>query len=139
MDISHLFPKGTRGIKHRGYLPPKGALLAAFEQAMEAGCIQAEMDSLRGMYAAIMVWTNCNPCCGCPEWDRIGPKCGCFQKHHTAYRDVLKQNKARVEETTSPSSAGLPLQFTGLTTKQIAEKLGVSKNEVRRRKAAGTL
>lgn len=134
-DISYKFPKHEQGPQRGGYLPSSGQvdeLLVTFDQAHESGCIQA----VHGPpFWALMIATNLDPCNDCPVWKEDGPACKTFQMYHTAYAHVKESQEEAVKKATTPPAVQGHPEFTGLTTKQIAEKLGISKNEVRRRKA----
>jgi len=97
---------------------------------MACGCIQAENEALRPMFYSLMTLTQNNPCAGCPVWTDNGPNCKAFQKHHTAFQ-------AARQATTPHNVPSGP--FMGMSIRQIAQQLGVSISEVRRRKVAGTL
>ena len=80
-NVHSQFPKDRR----RGYLPPKGLLKVQFHEAFEAGCLQAEEDSLvfKERFDMLMAAMMANICDGCPVWTGSGPACKCFQKYHT--------------------------------------------------------
>lgn len=137
MKLDHRFQKFDRGPQHGQYKSPVGHLLATFDQAHEAGCLQAEMLTGCSYFGMLMVSTRLNPCDGCPVWKEDGPACGTFQMYHTAYAYAKESQEEAIKKATTPPVVQGHPEFIGLTTKQIAEKLGISKNEVRRRKAAG--
>ena len=136
-----------------------GRLKGTFEDLHGAGCIQTLCDMYADVgdavkagglerFSGIMLLTRLNPCDGCPNGtgmnfnpgkiitrvDQI--QCSAFQKFHTmAVDSQLKSKRAIWNATTPPGTDNYP----GLSVKQIAEKLGISKNEVRRRKQVGTL
>jgi hypothetical protein len=86
--------------------------------------------------------TCSNPCNGCPTWADIGPKCGCFQQYHVAWarhQEALKVKAEADKAAVTPHNAPEGHAFADMNMKQIAEVLGVSLSEARRRKAAGTL
>lgn len=140
--MSVQFLKHERGPDRGRYIDPKGQLVGTFQQLMDAGCIQAENWEMEPLFYGLMVVTAANPCDGCPVWGAKGPGCVAFQRYHSAYHraeECQQQVVKDVKDATTPSNvpAGHPL--FGLSVKQIAEKLGVSIGEVRRRKASGTL
>lgn len=87
-----------------------------------------------------MAATNRNICDGCPKTDRAQSlkdiKCECFNKYHTMVKQQKLVSEARVANATTPPGTS---KYPGLSIAQIAEKLGVSKSEVRRRKLEGTI
>ena len=133
------FPIGYKGQYRGQYLPPRGLLKATFEQAQAAGCIQA-ID--QKVFDGLMKVTCNNPCNGCPQWADGGPKCGAFQQYHLAWarhQEALK-NKAEADKAAvTPHNAPAGHPFAKMNMKQIAQELGVSLSEARRRRAAGTL
>ncbi len=133
------FPKHERG-PHRGrYIDPKGQLSGTFEQLLKAGCIQAGDWYLEQLFYLLMAMTGRNPCGGCPVWLDKGPKCPAFQQYHTAYHLAEEKQQQVIKDATTPNNVPSGHEFFGLSVKQIAEKLGVSISEVRRRKVSGTL
>jgi hypothetical protein len=123
---------------------PVGILQATFERLHEAGCIQTladqEADVIEArrkhgvVFSGLMFITNQNPCDGCPEYKN--GTCQAFLKYHTqAARD---ENDRRVRKLESTAPKGTE-KYPGLSVAQIADELHISKSEVRRRKAAGTL
>lgn len=115
-------------------------LRASFEQLHEAGCIQTGADmfdtvekarpQFEQMFAGLMFATRLDPCTtGCAAFDN--GKCLAYVKYHSVPVNERRTRDARViRATTAP---------TGESVSQIAKRLGISKNEVRRRKQAGTL
>lgn len=116
-----------------------GKLSDSFFDLHAAGCIQTGADvhsdpkvaSSRhgGMFAAIYGLTHGNPCAGCPAFN--GGRCKAYQAHHEDARRVPIKVDPKI-----PSNSD---NYPGMSVKQIAEKLGVSMSEVRRRKLTGTL
>jgi len=137
--MSVQFPKHERGPYRGRYIDPQGQLVGTFEQLMEAGCIQAENREMEPLFYALMVATKMNPCDGCPVWSNKGPGCVAFQQYHSAYQCAEEKQQQVIKDATAPSNVPSGHEFFGLSVKQIAEKLGVSIGEVRRRKARGTL
>jgi len=84
------FPKHEGRDRHQGFKRPHGKLEVTFDEAMVAGCIQAEDENLRERFIPIMGLTGMNPCDGCPIWQDHGPECECFQKHHSAFRAIVQ-------------------------------------------------
>lgn len=80
-NVSSQFPQDRQG-----YCPPRGVLKAQFHEAHEAGCLQAEEDSLafKERFDMLMRAMMANLCDSCPIWTQDGPACECFQKYHTA-------------------------------------------------------
>lgn len=115
--------------------PHVGVLRGSFEELHAAGCIQTgadihdNVDNARArfssLFAGLMLMTNRNICDGYPAYKNGA--CPCFQKYHT---QAISNNATRPPGTD---------QHPGLSVGQIAEKLGISKAEVRRRKIAGTI
>lgn len=125
---------------------PVGQLKGRFEELWEDNCLQTgnedgdvTLDDARvrwGPYfVGIMRETYNNPCAGCPVLN--GGKCPAFQKFHTAAASsrVRDNDSASVADTKPPGTKN----FRGMSVKQIAEKLRVSKSEVRRMKHRGQL
>ena len=139
MLLEQAFPQGVRGSERGRYLPPVGILGHDFNLLKEAGCIQAENDSMREMFHMLMGATEHNPCNGCPVWDRKGPDCKAFQKHHSAYISWKHSHDAEIAEKITPCNAPDGHRFASMNMKQIAKELGISLGEARRRKQAGTL
>jgi hypothetical protein len=133
------FPKHERGSDRGRYIDPMGQLEGTFEQLMEAGCIQAENREMEPLFYALMAATNMNPCDGCPVWGSKGPACVAFQQFHSAYYRAEEKQRQTIQDATVPNNVPPGHEFFGLSVKKIAEKLGVSIGEVRRRKANGTL
>lgn len=133
------FPKHECGPYRGRYVDPIGRLEGTFEQLMEAGCIQAENREMEPIFYALMVATKKNPCDGCPVWGDKGPACVAFQQYHSAYYCAEERQRQVIREATVPNNVPRGHQFFGMSVKQIAEQLGVSIGEVRRRKANGTL
>lgn len=116
---------------------PVGKLSSDFDGLQKAGCIQCEHDTLKPLFTALMAETNGNPCHGCPKWDSDGPKCPAFQKYHSAATSKASRSPGKPPATQPSVNNGQ--QYANKTVAQIAASLGISKSEVRRRKAAGTL
>jgi hypothetical protein len=133
------FPIEHRGPYRGQYAAPQGRLVGDFDQLQALGCIQCEMESLRQIFARLMVATAGNPCDSCPVWTRKGPACEAFQQCHTAYRDAERESQRALAAATTPANVPKTHPLAGLSVKQIAAKLNISLGEVRRRKAAGTL
>lgn len=118
---------------------PHGTLDGTFEELHAAGCIQTGADSLDDVDMAKVVHgsifellrasTNGNICQGCPVMDLRGSKCVAFQKYHST-----QKRKPREDGKLTNDEA-----YGGWTIAEIAAKLNISKNEVRRRRIAGTL
>lgn len=121
-----------------------GQLIASFQELYEAGCIQTGADVCDTLQEAqekfvlplvgLMVATRNNPCNGCPVDKQ---KCKAFQMYHTSsiIRDVLNESEKRRNATKAPGTKNYP----GKSIAEIAKILGVSKGEVKRRKAAGLI
>ncbi len=139
MQLEQAFPRGTMGSDRGRWLPPRGILGGNFATLRDSGCIQAENDSLRDLFLGLMAMTGCNPCNGCPVWDRVGPGCKAFQEHHTAYLGWKQTHDEEIQLAITPRNATQDSKFAGMNMKQIAAALGISINEARRRKMAGTL
>lgn len=127
-----------------------GILRGTFDQLWKAGCIQTGNDGQKGddepkrvagfrdRWPGLMQLCNFDPCTtGCPEF-RDG-KCKAYQQYHTQYQEEQRKEQQRRERSKDATRAPGTAQFPGLSVKQIADQLGISKNEVRRRKQAGTL
>ena len=134
--MKHKYPKIQHGPFKGRYEAPQGQLIATFEQAHEACCLQAELDELRPMYSLLMVETRLNPCDSCPVWDSNGPECECFQLYHTDWQHRQRKQCQELVEATTPNNAVSP-SLVGLNMKQIAAKLGVSLNKTRQMKREG--
>ena len=133
------FPIGYKGQYRGQYLPPRGLLKGTLEQLKEAGCIQTVDEKV---FKGLMKATVSNPCNGCPVWAEGGPKCGAFQSYHTSWarhQEALKAKLVADKAAVTPHNAPEGHVFADMNMKQIAETLGVSLSEARRRKAAGTL
>lgn len=133
------FPRHERGPYRGQYCDPEGRLTGTFDQLMAAGCLQAEVPGLLMIFRLLMVETSANPCAGCPVWNRKGPECGAFREYHSAYAQSVKKQEQVIKDATTPNNVPAEHPLAGLSIKKIAEKLGVSISEVRRRKANGTL
>jgi hypothetical protein len=138
MLLQQAFPQHGRRNDLR-YLPPKGTLSPNFEKLKADKCIQAETDSLRDLFAILMGLTGCNPCNGCPVWERQGPACKAFQNNHSAYASWKSEHDEEIKEAVTPRNAPRGHKFDGMSMKQIATELGISLGEARRRKMEGTL
>lgn len=133
------FPRSTQGRWRGQFASPTGTISATREELQQAGCINAEDAT---MFAFIMQKTANNPCNGCGQWHSDGPACKAFQAHHSAYKRFLQSEasrKAEQKEAVTPHNAPEGHPFAKMNMKQIAEALGISKNEAVRRKQAGTL
>jgi hypothetical protein len=107
---------------------------ASFEDLHAAGCIQTGADTqtdlnaarkqFGGMWAGLMRYTAMNPCQGCPAFNN--GRCAAFRQYNTG----AKSTPVPPPDNKHPS---------GLSMRQIAEKLGISLSEARRRKVQGTL
>jgi hypothetical protein len=133
------FPRHERGPYRGQYCDPVGHLTGSFAQLNLAGCIQTETLDLAMIFRLLMLETNNNPCAGCPVWTQRGPECGAFREYHTAYAQGVKKQEQVIKDATTPSNVPAEHPLAGLSVKKIAEKLGISIGEVRRRKASGTL
>lgn len=119
---------------------PIGRLDADFDTLYAAGCIQTGADTctkleqakrdFSQMFEALSTHTGNNICDGCPALK--GGNCKVFKKYHTSCQ------KAVVEDTMATVPKGTR-DYPGLTVAEIAKKLGISKNEVRRRKMRGEI
>jgi hypothetical protein len=116
-NVSSFFPTETKGIWRGQYLPPQGKLKASFDEAHEAGCLQAETNNptFRERFPLLMIALLCNPCDGCPIWEQDGPACECFQKYHTAManaeiRITAERGKAHVKTTEKCSVCGFKIK-----------------------------
>jgi len=118
---------------------PVGQLNGSFGELFEAGCIQTgagtadtfeeARQSFREYFLRIYVDLMGNPCNGCPEFK--GGSCPAYEQFHDGAQQSRVQGHARIQAaTTAPG---------GKTVAQLAKELGVSKNEVRRRKTRGEL
>jgi len=87
------FPKYAGKGRFQGFYPPIGCLEAVPDEAMKAGCIQAENENMLQLYTALMAATGLNPCNGCPVWQEHGPECYCFQMYHTAFWQLIQKSK----------------------------------------------
>jgi hypothetical protein len=105
MLLEQAFPQSKERFRDGRYLPPVGTLSADFDQLKSGGCIQAETDSLRQMFYALMGLTGRNPCAGCPVWERKGPKCVAFQNYHSAYISWKKAHDEEVRLNGTPKNA----------------------------------
>lgn len=136
MRTNTAFPQDRDGV----YLPPVGILEPHFDELQAAGCIQCESEGLRQMFNGLWAVTGRNPCNGCPIWETRGPTCEAFRRHHSAWKEAQLRSASDLRDATQPEdkNSSNPELF-GLSVRAIAQKLGVSISEVRRRKAAGTL
>ena len=138
MLLEEAFPQTGRR-NDRRYLPPVGRLAYDFPKLQADKCIQAETDSLRELFGMLMGMTGCNPCNGCPVWERKGPDCKAFQNNHSAYLAWKSEHDAEIKAQVAPHNAPDGHKFAGKNMKQIAAELGISLGEARRRKIEGTL
>ena len=112
-----------------------------FRLLHEAGCIQTLCDVYTDSneakkqgyirFCQIMILTNLDPCPGCP----IFPKCEAYKKYHTAPKEEKVKREAKIKDATTADNG----PFGSMSVKQIAEKFGISKSEVRRLKVSGKL
>jgi hypothetical protein len=91
------------------------------------------------MFYMLHAATGSNPCNGCPRWEKIGPECKAFQLCHWAYAKWKFEHDKEIASHGTPANVPSGHKFEGMSIKAIAAELGVSMNEVRRRKMAGTL
>ncbi len=115
---------------------PEGKLTGSFAELYAVGCIQTGSDlcatveeadrQMRTMFSLLQLELNGNICNGCPVMELNGSQCKAFRQYHTS-----QASKKRMKGNESV--------YEGWTVKQIAEKLNISQNEVRRRRFAGTL
>lgn len=109
-------------------------LMGSFEKLFQDGCIMTGADKEQMLQEAkkkyartfyeLMVATNCMPCERCPM---KMTECSAYKRNNV---------KALIKK--KPPQVGTE-KYPNMTVKQIAELLGISKNEVRRRKHEGTL
>lgn len=126
----------------RGFRP-FGLLVGTFDELRAAGCIQTGCDtdadkydeaSWRLLFDALMTETRRNPCDGCPVWHK--GQCKAYVQFNTRMIRAATEARERLAGATeAPGTA----QFPSLSVKQIADKLNISKSEVRRRKLHGEL
>ena len=118
---------------------PVGQLNGSFEELFVAGCIQTGAgtagtfaEAVRGfgeLFVHLHTELRGNPCNGCPEFR--GGSCSAYKQFHDEANRAGIQRNARIQAaTTAPG---------GKTVAQLAKELGISKNEVRRRKTKGEL
>jgi DNA-binding NarL/FixJ family response regulator len=62
-----------------------------------------------------------------------------FQQYHSAYHRAKEKQQQVIKDAMTPNNVPVDHSLAGLSVKKIAEKLGISIGEVRRRKANGTL
>ncbi len=111
--------------------------MTTFAQLHELGCKRTGADRQSdvrkaekqhgGMFATLTRFGQGNVCSGCPE---VG-KCKAFR--------TINPSAAPIVADVDPHLPSNSPNYPGLIVCQIAEKLGVSMNEVKRRKSAGTL
>jgi len=121
-------------------------LKARFSELFENGCIQTGADTYNNgdeaikkmgiMFQALWVGTDRNPCKECPVEKE---KCLAYRRFNTEHQEKIRKQLAEAERRKNATKAPGTDSFPGLSVKQIAEKLNVSKSEVRRRKLAGTI
>ena len=115
---------------------PEGKLTGSFAELYVAGCIQTGSDicdtveeadrQIGTMFSLLQLELNGNICNGCPVMELNGSQCKAFKQYHTSQ---ASKKRTRGNESV----------YEGWTVKQIAAKLNISQNEVRRRRFAGTL
>ena len=125
-------------MRHELRKRPVGCLRCDFDGLKKAGCIQCETDDLKPMFFALMMATLWNPCYGCPVWRDKGDQCEAFRRFHSAWHDKQLERDRRIVSATGPCQKNGE-KWEGYSVAKIAEELGLSKSEVRRRKVAGTL
>jgi len=145
----HFKPKRQHGRREK--FAPKGQLVAYFDQLYELGCIQAGSDmetldeaqqKLMVMYNGLYMATGGNPCDGCAKlWNTSSiheamQECKAFAQKHTMAREHRVGRENNQKSATRPEGTD---QYPGMSVAEIAQKLGISKSEVRRRKQAGVI
>ena len=120
-----------------------GKLTGTFEQLHAAGCIQAGGDyksvdearsKLGRLFSLLIIETSNNPCDGCPAFN--DGACKAYKQYHAD--EIAKQQKAKAEHMAAITPTGTS-KYPGMSIKQIAAQLGISKNEVQRRRDRGEL
>lgn len=121
-------------------------LLATYYEARALGCVLAKGDGGkedRENYEIDRSYQD--PCRGwgenprpCQKFDN--GRCCCYQRYHTLGIAAAKGRKLAESHRAMPQHHGkVKAEMSALTVAQLAKKLGVSKNEVRRRKSRGEL
>lgn len=122
---------------------PKGYLITRnFSALFNAGCIQTGADLFdeppgedwHNRFYILATITNNNPCNGCPVYN--GGKCTAFQRYHTAALEKKQAQEQRIKESTAPQGTK---KYPNMSVSQIADKLNVSKKQVRRMKTNGEI
>jgi len=133
-----------------------GQLRATFDELHSMGCIQtgadvypilAEAQDKFGIWFYQLGLLTCgNLCDGCPQAGAIDyvsrptkiedVKCKAFHRFHSMATDRQREKAQAANQATKAPGTD---RYPGMSVKQIAEKLGISKNEVRRRKRDGLL
>ena len=117
-------------------------LTATYDQARALGCILAtgHMDSEDYEIER----SHGDPCRGrvdgrpCRSFN--DGKCPCYRQHHTTAKALQAGIVlSKVHRATPEHHGQVSSDFAHLSVGQIAKKLGISKNEVRRRKQKGEL
>lgn len=106
---------------------PAGRLESTKAALAAAGCLQAGPH-----YFHVFQATHGNPCATCAGFD--AGNCPAFARYHTGAVRWLQRQQPTVPHNVRP---GHPLD--GLSVRKLAERLGVSVAEVRRRKREGRL
>ena len=126
---------------------PEGRILGTFEMLHRAHCIQTGWDQheelndaehhFGEMFRALMLETEGNICKGCPVLN--DGACKAYQTFHSQAISDRKAEQMRREERLNATKPPGTDKYPGMSIRQIANELGISKGEVRRRKQAGIL
>lgn len=126
-------------MRNNKQVEPAGELRADFDQLHAAGCIQTGADVHKDLAVAkeqfarifelLVRETAGNLCKGCPALDG-----GC-EAHRRYFKPEVTKERLKKDATKPPGTKDHP----GKSVATIAAELGISKNEVRRRKVAGLL
>jgi hypothetical protein len=124
-----------------------GKLVGDFAELFKHGCIQTGADDpniklkeaeakFSKIFFGLMRATKCDPCEGCPI---VQHRCHAWQQFHEDARESRRREALRRKKAKQATKAPGTSKYPGLSVAQIAERLNISKGEVRRLKLKGEI